>query len=76
MMTTWDCEYGNYADMNNEVEWYDDFYPRTKECDGAIEYYDEMVRDLLEDIATHFFGLKTDEWSDNDYDIFVEKVGL
>lgn len=71
-----DCEYGNYRDMNNDVDWSDNFYPRAKERDSACMYYDEMVRDLLDEIAENFFGLDTREWGKRDYEIFTERVGI
>ena len=71
-----DCEYGNYRDMNNDYDWADDFWPRAKECSKAIEYYDDRIKDLVEEIAYSFFGLNTDDWDSRDFEIFKERVGI
>lgn len=71
-----DCEYGNYTDMNNECCWSDDFWPKTKACIKAIEYYDDRMKDLVDEIADTFFGLDTTEWENSDYEIFKERIGI
>ena len=70
-----DCEYGNYRDMNNEVDWFDDFYPNTKRCSEALAEYDWRWREIIADLA-YTFGLDTDEWNDTDYEIFCERIGI
>ena len=71
-----DCEYGNYRDMNNEVEWYDDFFPNKKECASAYAEYKMRWYEAVEEIAECMFGFNTDNWEKEDYEIFCEKVGL
>lgn len=72
---TWDCEYGNYKDMNNERNWRDDFFPRKKAREDAQEKYKEWERDILNEIA-HENGLDTSGWDTYDYWDFQEIMGL
>ena len=70
-----DCEYGNYADMNNDYNWTDDFFPRNAECDKARDKYNEAMYEIVDEIA-HDFGLDSSEWEELDYSMFKEMVGL
>ena len=70
-----DCEYGDYKDMNNERGWWDDFFPKTRECQTAQEEYNVYKYEALSDIAL-MFGLDTAEWTRDDYDLFVDMVGI
>ena len=71
----WDCEYGNYKDMNNERYWYDDFYPNGKLCEKAHKAYTDIERDALE-TAADVCGLDTSDWNGDDWEIFKDKVGI
>lgn len=70
-----DCFYGNYADMNNEWDWRDDFFPnkdamkkaQAKYRDGWLELLDEIARD------NH---LDTEYWELDDYYELVDIMGL
>jgi hypothetical protein len=73
-----DCEYGDYKDMNNEREWYDDFFPRKPAREAARAKFDEVMREVLEEIADdNGFGYEqTSKWTWDDWNIFREAMDL
>lgn len=76
MMTpTWDCEYGNYRDMNNECDWRDDFFPRKRARQEAQDKYNEWKREMLDEIADDN-GLDTSDWTKEDYGDFADMMDL
>ena len=70
-----DCEYGDYKDMNNDVAWWDDFFPRNDARKAASVKFNEAIRETLDDIA-YENGLNTDGWEEHDYDMFREAMDL
>lgn len=74
-MMTWDCEYGNYRDMNNEYDWRDDFFPRKKARQEAQDKFYEWKREMLDEIADDC-GLDTSDWTREDYSDFADMMDL
>lgn len=74
----WDCEYGNYKDMNNETYWADDFFPKKPAREAARMKFDEALREVLQEIADDngFSYAQTDEWDRYDWDNFREAMDL
>lgn len=75
---TWDCEYGNYADMNNDVSFFDNFFPSKEAREKARKKYDEALMDILEDIAyeNHVPPYEYKEWDSEDWDRFREAMDI
>lgn len=73
-----DCEYGNYRDMNNDRNWWEDFFPRKTARAQARIKYDEMMREVLQDIASEngFSYEQTKDWTWDDWDMFRECMDL
>ena len=74
----WDCDYGNYADMNNEVSFFDDFSPSKDARAKARKKYDEALREVLEDIASenHVPRYEYEDWDSDDWDRFREAMDI
>lgn len=76
MMTpTWDCDYGNYRDMNNEYDWRDYFFSGKKARQKAKDKYHQWWMEIVDEIA-HDNGLDTTEWTMDDYRWFSEEMDL
>ena len=55
--------------------WSDGFYPKRAECERARDKYNEMMYEVLDDIADDFH-LDTSEWNYSDYEELKEIIGL
>ena len=75
---TWDCEYGNYKDMNNETHWADNFFPKKPARESARKKFDEAMREILQEIADDngFSYEQTDKWDWDDWYYFREAMDL
>lgn len=73
-----DCEYGDYKDMNNDREWYDDFFPRKTARASARIKFDEALKEVLQEIADDngFSYEQTNEWTWDDWYMFREAMDL
>lgn len=72
---TFDCEYGNYKDMNNEVLWQDDFFPSRQAREEARSKYKECWYEILSEIAAEN-GLDTSAWDEMDFNDFADRMDL
>lgn len=74
----WDCDYGNYKDMNNDRSWFDDFSPIKAQREEAKEKFDNAMKEILEEIADDN-GIPYEEysnWGNYDWDTFRECMDL
>ena len=70
-----DTEYGDYKDFEEPRAWWDDFFPKARDCHLAQDEYNVYKYEALDNVAG-MFHLDTTEWSREDYDMFMEMVGL
>lgn len=70
-----DTEYGDYRDFDEPRAWWDDFNPSNRQCHEAQNEYNVYKYEALDTVAG-YFGLDTSEWTKDDFDTFVEMVGL
>lgn len=63
------------VDTDSPVAWWEEFSPKNHECYEAQNEYNIYKYEALDTIAGNF-GLDTSEWSKDDFDTFMEIVGL
>ena len=71
----WDTPYGNYNEFDPPPRWYDDFTASKAKREDASWKFKEAVRDVLDEIADDN-DLLTDEWTDDDYEVFRDIMDL
>jgi hypothetical protein len=70
----WDSDaYG--VDTDSAESWEDNFFPRRAECEEAQAKYEQVMHDVIEELADDF-GLDTTEWDSLDYSQFKEILGI